>query len=111
MGRKSFERISRSDLRGLVGIGEEEREAQLAALPAAIREDLERTRRSLTDQFDLQFRTELDALPSELWAVRRTTADVMSQFEVIDLLRRTRHLTVQETIDVVADAITTALRT
>jgi hypothetical protein len=35
----------------------------------------------------------------------------MSQLEVIDLLRRTRHLTVQETIDVVADAITTALRT
>lgn len=76
-----------------------------------IREDLERTRRALTDQFDLQFRTELDALPSELWAVRRTTADVMSQLEVIDLLRRTRHLTVQETIHVVADAITTALRT
>jgi AcrR family transcriptional regulator len=76
-----------------------------------IREDMERTRRGLTDQFDLQFRPELAALPSELWAVRRTTADVMSQLEVIDLLRRTRHLTVQETIDVVADAITTALRT
>ena len=76
-----------------------------------IREDLERTRRALTDQFDLQFRAELDALPSELSAARRTTADVMSQFEVIDLLRRTRRLTVQETIDVVADAITTALRT
>lgn len=76
-----------------------------------IRDDLERTRRTLTDQFDLQFRTELDALPSELWAARRMTADVMSQFEVIDLLRRTRRLTVQETIDVVADAIRTALST
>ncbi len=29
-----------------------------------IREDMERTRRGLTDQFDLQFRTELDALPA-----------------------------------------------
>ena len=76
-----------------------------------IREDMERTRRGLTDQFDLQFRPELDSLPAELWAARRTTADVMSQLEVIDLLRRTRHLTVQETIDVVADAIRTALRT
>jgi AcrR family transcriptional regulator len=76
-----------------------------------IREDMERTRRGLTDQFDLQFRTELDALPHDLWAARRTTADVMSQLEVIDLLRRTRQLTVQETIDVVADAIRMALRT
>ena len=39
-----------------------------------IREDMERTRRGLTDQLDVQFRTELDALASELWAARRTTA-------------------------------------
>ncbi len=74
-----------------------------------IRDDLERTRHALTDQFELQFRPELDALPGELRLARRTTADVMSQLDAIDLLRRTRHLTVQESIDVVADAIRTAL--
>jgi hypothetical protein len=75
-----------------------------------IREDLERTRRTLTDQFERQFRPEIDALPNELRLVRSTTADVMSQLELIDLLRRTRRLTVQESIDVVADAVANALR-
>lgn len=75
-----------------------------------IRDDLERTRRALTEQFELQFRPEIDALPSELRMVRSTTADAMSQLELIDLLRRTRRLTVQESIDVVADAIATTLR-
>lgn len=75
-----------------------------------IRDDLERTRRTLTEQFERQFRPEIDALPSELRLVRSTTADVMSQLELIDLLRRTRRLTVQESIDVVADAVANALR-
>lgn len=74
-----------------------------------IREDLERTRRALTDQFELQFRPELDDLPAEVRMVRRTTADIMSQLEAIDLLRRVRRLTVQESIDVVAEAIRVAL--
>ena len=75
-----------------------------------IREDLERTRRTLTEQFERQFRPEIDALPNELRLVRSTTADVMSQLELIDLLRRTRRLTVQESIDVVADAVANAFR-
>lgn len=74
-----------------------------------IRDDLERTRRALTEQFELQFRPEIDALRAELRMVRSTTADVMSQLEAIDLLRRTRRLTVQESIDVVADALATTL--
>lgn len=74
-----------------------------------IREDLERTRRALSDQFELQFKPEIAALPAGLRTVRRTTVDVMSQLEVIDQLRRSRRLTVQESIDVVADAIRTAL--
>ncbi len=74
-----------------------------------IRDDLARTRRTLTDQFERQFRPEIDALPAEVRMARRTTADVMSQFEVIDQLRRERRLTVQESIDVVADAIRSAL--
>ena len=74
-----------------------------------IRENLERARRRLSDQFELQFRPEIDALPTELRMVRVTTADVMSQLDVIDLLRRTRRLTLPESIDVVADAIRTAL--
>lgn len=74
-----------------------------------IRDDLERTRRALTDQFELQFRAEIDALPTELRVTRQTTADVMSQLDVIDLLRRDRRLTVPASIDVVADAIRTAL--
>jgi AcrR family transcriptional regulator len=75
-----------------------------------IREDLERTRRTLTDQFELQFGPELDALPTEVRTVRRTIADIMSQLEAIDLLRRARRLTVQESIDVVAEGIRVALR-
>ena len=75
-----------------------------------IREDLERTRRTLTEQFERQFRPEIDALPNALRLARSTTADVMSQLESIDLLRRTRRLTVQESIDVVADAVANALR-
>ncbi len=75
-----------------------------------IREDLERTRRTLTEQFERQFRPEIDALPNALRLARSTTADVMSQLELIDLLRRTRRLTVQESIDVVADAVANALR-
>ena len=76
---------------------------------AQIREDLDRTRRALTDQFELQFRQELDALRPEIRMQRRHAADVMSQLDAIDLLRRARRLTVQETIDVVADAIRVAL--
>lgn len=74
-----------------------------------IREGLERTRRRLTVQFELQFRTEIDALPIEVRTQRRTMADVMSQIDVIDLLRRSRRLTVSESIDVVADSLRTAL--
>lgn len=76
---------------------------------ARIREDLDRTRRALTDQFEQQFRPELDALRPELRKTRRHTADVMSQLDAIDLLRRARRLTVQESIDVVAEAIRVAL--
>ena len=75
-----------------------------------IRDDLERTRRTLTGQFERQFRPEIEALPNELRMVRSTTADVLSQLELIDLLRRARRLTVQESIDVVADAVANALR-
>jgi TetR/AcrR family transcriptional regulator of autoinduction and epiphytic fitness len=74
-----------------------------------IRDDLERTRRTLTEQFELQFRPEIDALSTDRRTERLTTADVMSQLDVIDLLRRARRLTVEESIDVVADAIRTAL--
>ena len=74
-----------------------------------IREKLERSRRGLTDQFERQFRPEIDALPTGLRMVRVTTADVMSQLEVIDMLRRTRRLTVPESIDVVTDAIRNSL--
>jgi AcrR family transcriptional regulator len=74
-----------------------------------IREDLDRTRRVLTDQFAQQFQPELAALPAELRTLRFHTADVMSQLDAIDLLRRARRLTVQETIDVVADALRNAL--
>ncbi len=76
---------------------------------ASIREDLERTRRALTDQFEQQFRPELDALDPELRRHRRQTADIMSQLDAIDLLRRARRLTVEESIGVVADAIGVAL--
>jgi TetR/AcrR family transcriptional regulator, regulator of autoinduction and epiphytic fitness len=74
-----------------------------------IRDDLERTRRTLTEQFQLQFRPELDALPSGLRVARTATADVMSQFEAIDLLRRARRLTVDEAISVVEESIRVAL--
>lgn len=74
-----------------------------------IREDLERTRRTLTGQFDLQFAPELDGLEGDIRMARRTTGDVMSQLDAIDLLRRARRLTVQESVEVVAEAIRVAL--
>lgn len=74
-----------------------------------IREDLERTRRMLTRQFDLQFATEIDELDTRIRMPRRTTGDIMSQLEAVDLLRRTRRLTVAESVEVVAEAIRLAL--
>jgi TetR/AcrR family transcriptional regulator of autoinduction and epiphytic fitness len=76
---------------------------------ARIREDIDRTRRALTDQFEQQFRPELEALRPDVRLLRRHTADIMSQLDAIDLLRRARRLTVLESIDVVADAIRVAL--
>ena len=74
-----------------------------------IREDLERTRRVLTRQFDQQFATEIDELDAGIRMPRRATGDIMSQFEAVDLLRRTRRLTVAESVEVVAEAIRLAL--
>ncbi len=74
-----------------------------------IRDDLARTRRVLTEQFERQFQPEIDALTSATRVARMLQADLMSQFDVIDLLRRDRHLTVADTVGVVADAIRTAL--
>lgn len=74
-----------------------------------IRDDIARTRRALTDQFERQFRPELDALPPALRTTRAATADVMSQLDAIDLLRRARGLTVAESIDVVAEALRLSL--
>jgi AcrR family transcriptional regulator len=74
-----------------------------------IREDIDRTRRTLSRSFELQFARELDALPSEVLIARRNTGDIMSQLDAIDLLRRARRLTVQESIEVVAEAIRVAL--
>ena len=70
-----------------------------------IREDLERTRQTLTRQFDLQFAPELEALDAGIRMARRTTGDIMSQLEAVDLLRRARRLTVSESVEVVAEAI------
>lgn len=80
-----------------------------APLSVRIREDVDRTRRALSQQFELQFARELDALPSEMLIARRNTGDIMSQLDAIDLLRRARRLTVQESIEVVAEAIRVAL--
>lgn len=74
-----------------------------------IREDLERTRQTLTRQFDLQFAPELEALDAGIRMARRTTGDIMSQLEAVDLLRRARRLTVSESVEVVAEAIRVAL--
>lgn len=74
-----------------------------------IREDLDRTRRALTEQFELQFGPELDVLSAHARTTRRDIADIMSQFEAIDLLRRARRLTVAESVTVVAESIRVAL--
>lgn len=76
---------------------------------AAIREDLARTRQALTDQFEQQFGPELEALPADVRMNRRHAADVVSQLDSIDLLRRARRLTVQESIDVVAESLRVSL--
>lgn len=74
-----------------------------------IREDLERTRQTLTRQFDRQFAPEIDALDASIRMVRRTMGDIMSQLEAVDLLRRARRLTVAESVEVVAESIRVAL--
>lgn len=74
-----------------------------------IREDLDRTRRTLSGQFELQFAPELAALDPDIRVARQNTADIMSQLDAVDLLRRARRLTVGESIDVVAEAIRVAL--
>lgn len=74
-----------------------------------IREDIDRTRRTLSRQFELQFESELAALSPEVLVARRNTGDIMSQLDSIDLLRRVRSLTVQETIEVVTESIRVAL--
>lgn len=74
-----------------------------------LREDVERTRRTLSEQFELQFRPERDALPASVRLARTLVADLMSQLDSIDLLRRHRRLTVDETVGVVEEALRAAL--
>ena len=74
-----------------------------------LRDHIEQTRRALTEQFERQFRTELDALPTKIRVERFAIADVMTQLDAVDLLRRARRLTVDESIAVVAEAIRVAL--
>lgn len=71
----------------------------------AIRDDLARTRRTLTEQFEQQFAPELDGLADDVRAARIVAADVMSQLDAIDLLRRARGMSVDESVAVVAESL------
>jgi AcrR family transcriptional regulator len=68
---------------------------------AEIREYLSSTRQQLSDQFEQQFAPELDALAPADRRVVFAAGDVLSQFESIDVLRRSRGLTGRETAEVI----------
>lgn len=76
---------------------------------ATVRANLHETRRLLSEQFAAHFAPELDALAPTDRARVEVVADLVSQFDSIDVLRRYRRLTVSETADVIASSLRTLL--
>jgi hypothetical protein len=65
-----------------------------------VRASLEDTRRRLLEQVELQFSPELDEMSTADRNRVVAAADVLTQFQAIELLRRHRRFSVAETISV-----------
>ncbi len=76
---------------------------------ARLRENLYRTRQQLSDQFERQFAPEIEALSPEGRRSRVVVADLLSQFESIDHLRRYRRLTIIDTTEAVVQGLRAVL--
>lgn len=87
-------------------IGATARAATVLALKnAAVRENMDRVRRLLRDQIELQFARELDALPAGQRKSRVAAIDVLVQFESLDYYRLRRELNFGETHTMIIEAL------
>ena len=80
-----------------------------AAAHSRVRDELDRNRSLLREQFELQFAPELAALPPRPRVAAVEAGNLLTQLDSIDLLRRSRNLTVIETDTVLRDSLTTLL--
>jgi len=74
-----------------------------------LRDALERTRLDFRRQLEAQFEPELRRLDEPSRFLATAACDAMCQFDAIDLLRRSRRLTVAETETVLASVLSTML--
>lgn len=74
-----------------------------------VRDRLHAARRMMAEQFERQFAPELDALPARVRLQRACAGDLLSQLDSIDVLRRSRRLTVAETRTVLRGSLRTLL--
>lgn len=72
---------------------------------------LEWCRRRLAAQTDAMFAPELEHLVDDEVQVARLTLDVLTQFETLELLRGARGLSVEDTVQYLADTFTDVLAT
>lgn len=80
-----------------------------AAAHSRVQAELFRSRRLLREQFELQFAPELASLPAAQRVAAVEAGDLLTQLDSIDLLRRSRNLTVIETDSVLRESLTTLL--
>ncbi len=76
-----------------------------AATHPRVREELTDNRHRFREQFELQFAPELDAMPERLRVTALEAGDVLTQMDSIDLLRRHRDLSIEETEAVLRDGL------
>lgn len=81
-----------------------------ARLDQQVADGLDWCRDQLWRQTKEMFAPELEALPDDESQLARLTLDVLSQFETIELLRRSRELDVDQTIAYLIDTFTDILR-
>ena len=74
-----------------------------------VRDELNKNRRLLRDQFELQFGPELTAMSPRGRSSAVEAGNVLTQIDSIDLLRRARNLTVAETDTILRDSLTALL--
>jgi len=80
-----------------------------AANHPRVRDELHENRRLLSEQFELQFGSELAAISPRARSSAIEAGNVLTQIDSIDLLRRIRNLTVAEAHIVLRDALTALL--